>query len=66
MENKQEFLKALKAVKLQTPIGPFEFDDKQNVVFDLYLGKVVQKDSGYDLEIADKMMRRVDQFGMSN
>jgi branched-chain amino acid transport system substrate-binding protein len=66
VENKRAFLEALKSVKLQTPMGPFEFDDKQNVVFDLYLGKVVQKGSGYDLEIADKMMRRVDQFGMSN
>jgi branched-chain amino acid transport system substrate-binding protein len=66
VENKQAFLKALRSVKVQTPMGPFEFDNKQNVVFDLYLGKVVLKGSVYDLEIADKMASRVDQFGNSN
>jgi branched-chain amino acid transport system substrate-binding protein len=66
VENKEAFLRALKNVKLLTPIGPFEFDEKQNVVFDLYLSKVVQKGGNYELEIAEPMMRRVNQFGTSN
>jgi len=66
VENKPAFLAALKAVKLKTPMGQFEFDAKQNIVFDLYLGKVVEKGGNYEQVITDTVMRRVNQFGLAN
>jgi branched-chain amino acid transport system substrate-binding protein len=66
VENKPAFLKALKQVKLATPIGPFQFDEKQNIVFDLYLGRVAERNGTYNIEIVEPMQRNVNQFGASN
>ena len=64
IENKQEFLAALRQVKFdKTPMGPFRFDDKQNVIFDLYLTKVVERDGKIVPETIGVMAHDVDQFG---
>lgn len=65
VEDKQAFLAALKNVKIATPIGEFQFDEKQNVVLDFYLSKVVQRDGNFDLELVEPMAKRVDQFGQA-
>jgi branched-chain amino acid transport system substrate-binding protein len=66
VENKPALLKALKEVKLATPIGPFQFDDKQNIVFDLYLGRVAEQSGTYGIEIVEPVLKRVNQFGVAN
>ena len=50
----------------QLAIGPFQFDEKQNIVFDLYLGRVVERNGTFGLEIVEPMMKHVNQFGVSN
>lgn len=63
VEDKAAFLAALRKVRLTTPMGPFHFDDKQNVVFDLYLTRVVERDGLVEPETVEIMARDVDQFG---
>jgi len=63
IEDKPAFLAALRQVKMKTPIGPFRFDEKQNVIFDLYVTKVVEKDGAVRPEIVELMARDVDQYG---
>jgi branched-chain amino acid transport system substrate-binding protein len=65
VEDKPAFLAALKAVKIATPIGEFQFDEKQNVVLDFYRGRVVERDGAFELEMVEPMAKRVDQFGNS-
>jgi branched-chain amino acid transport system substrate-binding protein len=65
VEDKPAFLAALRKVKMQTPMGAFRFDDKQNVIFDLYLMKVVERNGVVQQEIvgSEPMARDVDQYG---
>lgn len=63
VEDKPAFLAALRKVKLSTPMGPFRFDDKQNVIFDLYVTRVVERDGVVQPEIVEVMARDVDQYG---
>jgi branched-chain amino acid transport system substrate-binding protein len=63
IEDKDAFLAALRKTRLATPMGPFRFDDKQNVIFDLYALKVVEQDGVLKQESMGYMARDVDQFG---
>jgi branched-chain amino acid transport system substrate-binding protein len=63
IEDKQAFLAALRKVKLTTPMGQFRFDDKQNVVFTLYVTRVVDHDGLIRPDVVETMARDVDQFG---
>ncbi|MBN9085241.1 MAG: hypothetical protein BGP04_11725 [Rhizobiales bacterium 62-17] len=65
IEDKPAFLAALRQVKLKTPIGIFEFDAKQNVVLDFYLGKVGPGESGYTLQVVEPLEKAVDQYGIA-
>ena len=44
VEDKQAFIKALRAVRVDTLRGPIEFDDYGNVVGNIYIRKVEKKD----------------------
>ena len=63
IEDKDAFLAALHAVKLTTPMGPFRFDDKRNVIFDLYVTRVIDRDGTIMPETVELMARDVDQYG---
>jgi branched-chain amino acid transport system substrate-binding protein len=63
IEDKTAFLAALRKVKLVTPMGPFRFDDKQSVIFDLYLTRVVERDGVIMPETVEVMAHDVDQYG---
>ena len=63
VENKQAFIAALKKVEVQGPTGPFRFDEKQNVLHDFWLTRVVEKNGEFGLEIVEPMYKGVDQFG---
>jgi len=52
-EDQQVFLKALKGVKFEAPRGAFRFDDHQNVVFNVYVRRVVKEDGKYINHIID-------------
>jgi branched-chain amino acid transport system substrate-binding protein len=62
VEDKAAFLAALRKVKLTTPMGPFRFDDKQNIIFDLYVLQVVERDGLIRPEMVEVMARDVDQY----
>lgn len=62
-EKKDDFLKALKKVKFEAPMGPFRFDDHQNVVFNTYIRRVEKKDGNYFNVVIDKVPD-VDQYWM--
>lgn len=62
IENKAEFLAALRKVDLPvTPQGPFRFDEKQNVVFDLSLVKIVDRGGQLVPELVTRIAPGVDQ-----
>jgi branched-chain amino acid transport system substrate-binding protein len=63
IEDKPAFLAALRKTKLITPMGPFRFDEKQSVIFDLYLTRVVERDGVIRPETVEVMAHDVDQFG---
>jgi branched-chain amino acid transport system substrate-binding protein len=63
VEDKPAFLAALRKVKLTTPMGPFRFDEKQSVIFDLYVTKVAERDGVFVPETVERMATDVDQFG---
>lgn len=65
VEDKAAFLAALRQVRLKTPIGLFEFDAKQNIVLDFYLGKVGPSDNGYTLQVVEPLEKAVDQYGVA-
>ena len=65
VEDKAAFLVALKNVKVPTPTGEFQFDEKQNVLLDFYRSRVVERNGAYELELIEPMATRVDQFGES-
>jgi hypothetical protein len=44
-------------------MGQFRFDDKQNVVFTLYVTRVVDHDGLIRPDVVETMARDVDQFG---
>ncbi len=46
VEDKEAFLKALQAVKINTPVGPFSFDDRGQAIMDQYSYEVVKLDDG--------------------
>ena len=66
VENKPALLAALRDSVIATPVGPFRFDSKQNVVLDFYVGKVVERDGKFVLDQGEKIISRMDQFGNSN
>jgi branched-chain amino acid transport system substrate-binding protein len=47
IEDQEAFLKALAAVKFEAPRGAFSFDEHQNVIFNVYVRKVVKQGSLY-------------------
>jgi branched-chain amino acid transport system substrate-binding protein len=62
VENKNELLAALRKVNLpSTPQGPFRFDDKQNVIFNLSLVKIVDRSGKYIPELVAPIASNVDQ-----
>jgi branched-chain amino acid transport system substrate-binding protein len=63
VEDKAAFVAALRQVKMKTPMGPFRFDDKQNVIFDLYVMKVEERDGAVRQQVVETMARDVDQYG---
>jgi branched-chain amino acid transport system substrate-binding protein len=65
VEDKPALLAALRQVQLKTPIGLFQFDAKQNVVLDFYLGKVAAGDGGYTLQVVEPLEKAVDQYGVA-
>jgi branched-chain amino acid transport system substrate-binding protein len=65
VEDKQALLAALRQVRLKTPIGAFEFDAKQNVMLDFYLGKVEKADGGTTMQVVEPLEKAVDQYGVA-
>lgn len=63
VEDKQALLAALRKADVATPMGPFRFDDKQNVVLDFYIGTVAEKNGAFVLDQGPKIISRMDQFG---
>ena len=53
VENQEAFLKALKGVKFEAPRGAFKFDDHQNVIFNVYVRRVVKEDGKYFNQVLD-------------
>jgi branched-chain amino acid transport system substrate-binding protein len=63
IEDKEGFLKALRKVKFEAPMGPFRFDEHQNVVFNVYFRRLEKKGGEYVNVITDKVPG-VDQYWM--
>lgn len=63
IEDKDAFLNALRKVKFEAPMGPFRFDDHQNVVLNVYIRRVEKKDGNYVNVVFDKVPD-VDQYWM--
>ena len=63
IEDKAAFIAALRKVRMKTPMGAFRFDDKQNVIFDLYLMKVEERDGVIRQDVGPVMAHDVDQYG---
>jgi len=63
IEDREAFMKALKAVKFEAPRGPFKFDDNQNVIEDVYMRRVEKKGNQY-LNIVFDKVPDVGQFWM--
>jgi len=63
IEDKDRFLAALKAVKLaSSPMGPARFDDKQNIIFDMYVTRVAARDGLFIPQVIETLAKDVDQF----
>ena len=63
IENQEAFLKALKSVKFEAPRGSFRFDEHQNVIFNVYIRRVVKEDGRYFNQVIDTIPD-VDQYWM--
>jgi branched-chain amino acid transport system substrate-binding protein len=62
VEDKAAFLAALRKVNLPvTPQGPFRFDDKQNVVFDLTAARIAERGGAIVPQVIEKIATGVDQ-----
>ena len=61
IENKEAFMKALRATKVETCRGPVSFDDYGNVVGNVYIRKVTRKD-GRLVNSIIKTYKDVSQF----
>ncbi|NLE74055.1 MAG: ABC transporter substrate-binding protein [Actinobacteria bacterium] len=46
VEDKEAFLKSMQAVKINTPVGPFSFDERGQAIMDQYSYEVVKLDDG--------------------
>lgn len=56
IEDKRAFLAALRKVALpNAPIGRFRFDEKQNVVFDMVITRIEERDSTFLPAIVDRL-----------
>jgi branched-chain amino acid transport system substrate-binding protein len=53
IENQAAFLKALKNVKFEAPRGAFRFDEQQNVIFNVYIRRVVNENGRYFNRVID-------------
>ena len=63
IEDKDKFLAALRNVKLDTsPMGAVRFDDKQNIIFDMYVSRVEHRDGLYIPVVLETLAKGVDQF----
>jgi branched-chain amino acid transport system substrate-binding protein len=62
VEDKDRFLAALRKVRFDSPAGEFKFDDKQNIVLDMYLLRNVKKDGKVVPHMVEKIASGVDQF----
>jgi branched-chain amino acid transport system substrate-binding protein len=62
IEDKDRFLAALRKIRFDTPAGVFRFDDKQNIVLDMYLLRNVKKDGKVVPHMVEKIASDVDQF----
>jgi len=60
IEDKPKFLEALRKVRFATPLGPFQFDANQQVIFDVYI-REVRKSNGEYTNIAFDVIRNVSQ-----
>jgi branched-chain amino acid transport system substrate-binding protein len=48
VEAKDEFLKALRGVKFESPVGPFQFDPKsQNALVNIFIGRARKVDGEF-------------------
>ena len=62
IEDTEAFLSALRKVNLPvTPQGLINFDQKQNVVFDLWAIRIAEKDSAPTLQLIEGIAKRVTQ-----
>jgi branched-chain amino acid transport system substrate-binding protein len=62
IEDKRAFLAALRKVELENaPSGRFRFDEKQNVVFDMVVTKVEERDGTFLPTVIDKLAPNVGQ-----
>jgi branched-chain amino acid transport system substrate-binding protein len=61
--DKPAFLAALHKVSFDSPMGPFRFDDQQNIVFGLWLFRIVERGGIPVPETIGRLASEVDQFG---
>jgi branched-chain amino acid transport system substrate-binding protein len=64
VEDKDSILSALKRVRLDGPMGPAGFDERQRGVFDFYALKVVKKDGQLQNECIDKIPQVKDPYDL--
>lgn len=62
VENKEGFLAALRKIRFNSPSGHFRFDDKQNIIHDMYLLQNVKKDGKVVPHAVEQIASNVDQF----
>jgi branched-chain amino acid transport system substrate-binding protein len=64
VEDRDAVLAALRKVKLDGPMGPASFDERQRGVFDFYALKVVKKDGRLQNECIDKIAQVMDPYDL--
>jgi branched-chain amino acid transport system substrate-binding protein len=61
VEDREKFLRALRAVKFEDPRGPFRFDAFQNSILNVYIRKVERADGRLVNKVLDTL-REVEQY----
>jgi len=64
VEDKEAFLSALRKVKVDGPMGPASFDERQGGVFDFYVLKVVKKDGRLQNDCTEKISQVKDPYDL--